>query len=73
MQIIRYRIYQVIKWLFAGFSLVTIALVYTLGGETKENWGNDMTSGAVLMGIVWGVLAIFFKLQEDSNKPTVEE
>jgi len=69
MQIIRYRIYQVIKWLFAGFSLVTIALVFRPDKALEA----DMMVGLVLLSIVWGVLAIFFKLQEDSNKPTIEK
>jgi len=73
MKIIRYRIYQVIKWVFAVFSLVTIAAVYILGDHTQGDWPIDKKTAVVLMGIVYAVLAIFFKLQEDSNKPTVEE
>jgi len=67
MKIIRYRIYQVIKWLLAGLSLLTISLVYLI----DELLDPDRTLAVLLLGIVWGVLAIFFKLQEDSNKPTV--
>jgi len=73
MQIIRYRIYQVIKWLLAGFSLVTIALIFRPDKAPKADMmvGPDMMVGLVLLSITWGVLAIFFKLQEDSNKPTI--
>ena len=70
MKIIRYRIYQVIKWFSAGLSLMMITLVYIIDYEVLKE---DRAMAAVLAGIVWGVLAIFFKLQEDSNKPTVKE
>jgi len=50
MKIIRYRIYQVIKWVFAVFSLVTIAAVYILGDHTQGDWPIDKKTAVVLMG-----------------------
>ena len=67
----RYRIYQVLKWIFAVFAF-TIYLNLLLGIIFIKS--NPMASELTYLSIVTHfVIAIFFKLQEDSNKPTVEE
>jgi len=77
----RYRIYKVLKWIFAGWALFIILSSWAASfGIFRED---TYTTGVfrdtneaivqVLLGIVNAVLAIFFKLQEDSNKPTVKE
>jgi len=66
----KYRIYQVLKWIFAVFAF-TIYLNLLIG---SFNDSSPMASELTYLSIVTHfVIAIFFKLQEDSNKPTVEE
>ena len=67
----RYRIYKVLKWIFATWALLVILSTYIMG--FIGDYVLDEATGYVLLGIVYAVLAIFFKLQEDSNKPTVKE
>ena len=74
----RYRIYKVLKWIFAGWALLIILSAYVWAasavmGNLEEVYDLNEATVQVLLGIVNAVLAIFFKLQEDSNKPTVEE
>ena len=71
----RYRIYKVLKWIFAGWALLVILSTYVAAASAAMGnlEGDRDVVGYVLLGIVNAVLAIFFKLQEDSNKPTVEE
>ena len=68
----RYRIYKVLKWIFAVWALLVILSTYVMG-FIGDNDDLATVEGYVSLGIVYAVLAIFFKLQEDSNKPTVEE
>ena len=71
-----YRIYKVLKWIFA-VPAAALALYYLLGpplGLFYFPLGEYFTatlSSEIFNGILCGVLAIFFKLQEDSNKPTI--
>ena len=63
----RYRIYKVLKWIFAVLALSVLLFTWMRAvfmGDLHDEY---------LLSIVYMVLAIFFKLQEDSNKPTVEE
>ena len=61
----RYRIYKVLKWVFAGIAIILLfdLEIGTFPGVSTEP----------IAVVVYTILAIFFKLQEDSNKPTVEE
>ena len=66
----RYRIYQVLKWIFAVFAF-TIYLNLLIGIFANPIMSaKELTYLSIITPIV---IAIFFKLQEDSNKPTVEE
>jgi len=65
----RYRIYKVLKWIFASWALLVILSTYLMG--FTDDYVLDEATAYVLLGIVYAVLAIFFKLQEDSNKPTI--
>ena len=74
----RYRIYKVLKWIFGGWALLIILSAYVWAasavmGNLEEVYDLNEATVQVLLGIINAVLAIFFKLQEDSNKPTVEE
>ena len=74
----RYRIYKVLKLIFAGWALLVILSTYVAAasaamGNLQSDTVLEETIGYVLLGVVYAVLGIFFKLQEDSNKPTVEE
>ena len=74
----RYRIYKVLKWIFAGWALLIILSAYVWAasavmGNLEEVYDLNEATVQVLLGIINAVLAIFFKLQEDSNKPTVEQ
>jgi len=74
----RYRIYKLLKWIFAGWALLIILSAYgwaasAIMGNVEDAYNINEAIVQVLLGIVNAVLAIFFKLQEDSNKPTVEE
>ena len=74
----RYRIYKVLKWIFAGWALLIILSAYVWAasavmGKLEEVYDLNEATVQVLLGIINAVLAIFFKLQEDSNKPTVEQ
>ena len=74
----RYRIYKVLKWIFAGWALLIILSAYVWSdsavmGNLEEVYDLNEATVQVLLGIINAVLAIFFKLQEDSNKPTVEK
>ena len=68
----RYRIYKVLKWIFA-----VLALTVLVSTGMRAALGDSIFMGdsqnEYLLSIVYIGLAIFFKLQEDSNKPTVEE
>ena len=73
-----YRIYKVLKWIFAGWALLIILSAYVWAasavmGNLEEVYDLNEATVQVLLGIINAVLAIFFKLQEDSNKPTVEQ
>ena len=65
----RYRIYQVLKWIFAVFAF-TIYLNLLIG--SFNNSVMEASELTYLSIVTHFVIAIFFKLQEDSNKPTVE-
>jgi len=71
----RYRIYKVLKWIFAGWALSAILFTYVTAALAAMGnlEGDYVLEETILLGVVYAVLAIFFKLQEDSNKPTVEE
>ena len=74
----RYRIYKVLKWVFAGWALLIILSAYVWAasavmGNLEEVYDLNEATVQILLGIINAVLAIFFKLQEDSNKPTVEQ
>ena len=74
----RYRIYKVLKWIFVGWALLVILSTYVAAasaamGNLQSDTVLEERTGYVLLGFVYAVLAIFFKLQEDSNKPTVKE
>ena len=74
----RYRIYKVLKWIFAGWALLIILSAYVWAasavmGNVEDAYNINEAIVQVLLGIINAVLAIFFKLQEDSNKPTVEQ
>jgi len=74
----RYRIYKVLKWIFT-VPAAALALYYIIGPPLEHFYfplGNYFTTTAakeIFDGILCGILAIFFKLQEDSNKPTAKE
>ena len=74
----RYRTYKTLKWIFAGWALLIILSAYVWAasavmGNVEDVYNINEAIVQVLLGIVNAVLAIFFKLQEDSNKPTVKE
>jgi len=60
----RYYIYKVIKWILAVIAVAAVISIPTGMPESADN---------APMIVVYAVLAIFFKLQEDANKPTVKE
>jgi len=66
----RYRIYQVLKWIFAGFALTIYLNLLIAMFDNSIMSAKELTYLSIITPIV---IAIFFKLQEDSNKPTVEE
>ena len=53
-----------LKWIFAVIALTAVISIPA---------GMPKTADEAPMIVIYAVLAIFFKLQEDSNKPTVEE
>ena len=59
-----YYVYKVIKWIFAVITLIAVISIPAGMPETADD---------APMILIYAVLAIFFKLQEDSNKPTVKE
>jgi len=61
----RYRIYKVLKWIFVG-----VAIIWSIMNEIDSSPFRTFNPVVVL---IYVALGIFFKLQEDSNKPTVEE
>ena len=64
----RYRIYKVLKWFFAVSALSVLLFTWM-----RTVFMPDLqVQQEYLVSIVYAVLAIFFKLQEDSNKPTEE-
>jgi hypothetical protein len=63
----RHRIYKVLKWIFVG-----LAIGYLLDYEGINILPQKIIPTAMDV-VMYTVIAIFFKLQEDSNKPTVEE
>ena len=69
----RYRIYKVLKWIFVGLalSLVLSTWIEVLSDNSRPR--TLVPEMSYLSIVAYAVLAIFFKLQEDSNKPTVEE
>jgi len=74
----RYRIHKVLKWIFASWALLVILSTHVQAasaamGNLEGDYVVDVATAYVLLGIVYAILAIFFKLQEDSNKPTVKE
>ena len=72
----RYRIYKGLKWFFVVMALMAIFMLY-VGILNKSNLDGDTAMAAAnlicVIAVGHAVLAIFFKLQEDSNKPTAEE
>jgi len=62
----RYRTYQVLKWFFAFFGVTSL-----IAGMVFESYHVLQSSNYYLASGAYGILAIFFKLQEDSNKPTI--
>ena len=70
-----YRIYKVLKWIFAVWALFAILSPYVEAALAAMGnlEGDSVLEETILMGVLYAVLAIFFKLQEDSNKPTVKE
>ena len=63
----RYRIYKVLKWIFVG-----LAIILWLDYEGINIFPQSIVPTAMDV-VMYAVIAIFFKLQEDSNKPTVKE
>ena len=61
----KYYVYMVLKWTFAAFAIVSLLI-----GATQAE-GNPLLY--YQQSIACGVLAIFFELQQDSNKPSEEE
>ena len=52
-----------LKWIVVGLAIIAL-------------WTpppSELSTQAAAVHVIYAVLAIFFKLQEDSNKPTVEE
>jgi len=66
----RYRIYQVLKWIFAGFAFTIYLNLFIAIFDNSIMSAKELTYLSIITPIV---IAIFFKLQEDSNKPTVEK
>jgi len=66
----RYRIYKVLKWIFAVLAL-TVLLATGMRAALGESVFMGDSQNEYLLAIVYIGLTIFFKLQEDSNKPTI--
>ena len=66
----RYRIYQVLKWIFAVFAFTIYLNLWIAIFSNSIMSAKELTYLSIVTHFV---IAIFFKLQEDSNKPTVEE
>ena len=67
----RYRIYKVLKWISAVEALSAVLFSWI---EIFSDKSIKLVSEVSYLSIIaYTVLAIFFKLQEDSNKPTAEE
>jgi len=60
----RYRIYKVLKWIFVVVGIIQLVNMEGMAFFVAPT-GPPFPIGT------YPILAIFFKLQEDSNKPTI--
>ena len=68
----RYRIYMILKWLFVIASIYIVlylfAALFVFGSDDEAV--NRIIVVYALQGIGCSLIAIFFKLQENSNEPS---
>jgi len=69
----RYRTYKILKWIFAVLGVSAVIAGMFPEATSSDNFIMLQTTNYYISSAAQGILAIFFKLQEDSNKPTVKE